>query len=941
VAEAARKTVGGVVTRRMRHLLLVTLFLFGLLSFNSVYLGSVTFLGWMTGSSRENAFYLAMFLVHLVLGFLIVVPAIGFGAWHWRRAASHPNRRAVRMGIVAFAAAIVTLVTGVLLIDGDVGRGMRDALGIPGRSAAYWAHVLAPLVVVWGFVLHRLAGRRIRWGTGAAVVAASLALVAGFDLWQRWDASRPRPGPRDGAAYFEPSLARTANGAFIPERSLSMNDYCTSCHADAYRSWAHSVHAASSFNNPLYAFSVRETRRRAFEREGSVKDARFCAGCHDPVPFLTGAFEDPRFDDPEYDVSTDPMGAASITCTSCHSVVAVGSTRGNADFVVEESPQYPFTFSESPFLQWVNRQLIFAKPAFHRRTYLKPEVHLGAEFCSTCHKVFLPEEVNDYRWLPGQNHYDSWRLSGRSGHGIQGWHWPKEAAADCNGCHMPLVASADPGAKPRGADGSLLLRSHLFPGANTAMPTMAGLPHAADARAATEAFNRDVLRIDIFAVREDGRADGAGTPLLGEAAPALVPGRRYLLEVNVRTLGAIGHEFTQGTADSNEAWVDVTVRAGDRVIGRSGGMGEGNAVDPWSKFLNVYMLDREGNRIDRRNPQDIFVPLYNHQVPPGAADLTRFAFEVPTGIDGPVTVEASVRYRKFDTTYLRYVQGPDAVNELPVMTLATDRVTFGGAPRASSGTVAAGPPDWERWYDAGIARFRIADRAGGRGQWSLADEAFERTASLGRVEGWIGRARVALREGRIPDAAAHLREAAARHPGELPWAVAYWSAVVDLQQGSYARAREGFRAVSETAFPDACARGYDFSRDDRLLVEWATACMEEARTLREPADAARRESLLREAVALTDRALAEDSQRHQTWYVRMQALEALGDPTGASEARAAHDRHRPDDNARDRAVRAARARDPAADHAAEASAIYELQRPGAPGLAPDAVGRGE
>jgi hypothetical protein len=171
VAEAARKTVGGVVTRRMRHLLLVTLFLFGLLSFNSVYLGSVTFLGWMTGSSRENAFYLAMFLVHLVLGFLIVVPAIGFGAWHWRRAASHPNRRAVRMGIVAFAAAIVTLVTGVLLIDGDVGRGMRDALGIPGRSAAYWAHVLAPLVVVWGFVLHRLAGRRIRWGTGGRGVA--------------------------------------------------------------------------------------------------------------------------------------------------------------------------------------------------------------------------------------------------------------------------------------------------------------------------------------------------------------------------------------------------------------------------------------------------------------------------------------------------------------------------------------------------------------------------------------------------------------------------------------------------------------------------------------------------------------------------------------------------------------------------------------------------
>ncbi|MFM8731024.1 MAG: aspartate phosphatase, partial [Phycisphaerales bacterium] len=263
---------------------------------------------------------------------------------------------------------------------------------------------------------------------------------------------------------------------------------------------------------------------------------------------------------------------------------------------------------------------------------------------------------------------------------------------------------------------------------------------------------------------------------------------------------------------------------------------------------------------------------------------------------------------------------------------------------AASGAAAAppaGPPEWERWYDAGIARFRIADRAGGRGQWSLADEAFERTAALGRVEGLIGRARVALREGRIPDAAAFLREAATRHPGELPWAVAYWSAVVDLQQGAYERAIDGFRAVSATAFPDACARGYDFSRDDRLLVEWATACMELARTLREPADAPRRESLLREAVRLTDRALGEDSQRFQTWYVRMQAMEALGDEAGAAEARAAHERHRPDDNARDRAGRAARARDPAADHAAEASAIYELQRPEAPGLPTGAFGHGE
>ena len=924
---------GGVVTPRMRRLLLVTLVLFALLSVDSIYLSSITLMEWITGEPRQNAFYLWMFLGHLVLGLAITLPAIAFGAWHWKRSHHHPNRRAVRMGNVTFVAALVTLITGLVLTRVDV-AGVVAELRQPGaRSLAYWLHVAAPLVTVWGFVLHRLAGRRIRWSTGLAVAVASLALVAGFDAWHRWDAAQPRSGPKDGAAYFEPSLARTASGAFIPERSLRQNDECMACHPDAYSSWAHSAHAASSFNNPMYAFSVRETRRRAFEREGKVNDARFCAGCHDPVPFFTGAFEDARYDDPQFDVSKDPLGAASITCTACHSITAVHSTRGNADYVIEESAQYPFGGTDSPFLSWVNHQLIKGKPAFHKQTFLKPAVHRSAEFCSTCHKVFLPEEVNDYKWLPGQNHYDSWRLSNRSGIGVQGWYWPKEPATNCNGCHMPEVASADLGAKPRGPGGELRLRDHLFVGANTATAALSGLPDADTARAQTEAFNRGVLRLDIFALRANGTADGAATPLLGDAGPALEPGRRYLLELVVRTLGPLGHEYTQGTVDSNETWIDVTVRAGDRVIARSGAMDEAGAVDPWSKFFNVYMLDREGNRIDRRNPQDIFVPLYNQQVPPGGADLTRVAFSVPLDVQGPVTVDASVRYRKFDARYMQYVYGPEYRNTLPVMTLAKDSVTFGAADAPDAPAAVAAVAPGERWLDAGIAHFRTADRAPGKGQWGLADDAFAQAAALGRVEGWIGRARVALRDGRLADAAEHLRTAATKHPGELPWAVAYWSAVVDLQQGEYDRAIEGFRAVSATAFTEAHARGYDFSRDDRVLVDMATACLERARQLRGDADAARRTALVAEAVTLTERALHEDSQRFQTWYVRAQALEASGDAAAAAEALASYERFRPDDNARDRAMNLARARDAAADHAAEPSAIYDLQRIGAPGLA--------
>ena len=128
-----------------------------------------------------------------------------------------------------------------------------------------------------------------------------------------------------------------------------------------------------------------------------------------------------------------------------------------------------------------------------------------------------------------------------------------------------------------------------------------------------------VMRVDIFGIKDGGAIDGALTAPIRPGVAALEPGRRYLLETVVRTV-KMGHLFTQGTADSNEVWLDVTLSIGDEVVGRSGGRSADGQVDPWSHFINAFVLDRDGNRIDRRNAQDIFVALYNHQIPPGAAD---------------------------------------------------------------------------------------------------------------------------------------------------------------------------------------------------------------------------------------------------------------------------------------------------------------------------------
>src|SRR5262249_40121486 len=150
----------------------------------------------------------------------------------------------------------------------------------------------------------------------------------------------------------------TSTGNFIPAKTLMNNEYCLKCHSDIYNKWFHSVHHFSSFSNQAYLFSVRETRKAMKDRDGNVQGSRWCAGCHDPVPFLSGAFEDARFDDPNYDLSKDPMASAGISCTVCHAITNINSTKGNADFTIDEPTHYPFAFSENSFLQWVNETLI-------------------------------------------------------------------------------------------------------------------------------------------------------------------------------------------------------------------------------------------------------------------------------------------------------------------------------------------------------------------------------------------------------------------------------------------------------------------------------------------------------------------------------------------------------------------------------------------------------
>ena len=906
---------------RLRKLLTVVLGLFALLAVNALYLVSTSVLEWLTGQTYQNWFYLVNFLVHLVLGLLLVVPFVVYGALHIRAAHNWPNRRAVAVGYVLFGVALLLLASGVVLtrIEGLI--VVKD----PGvRSVAYWAHVLSPIAAVWLFVLHRLAGPKIRWRVGlrwglVAALFAGVMLVVQAQDPRRWNVE----GPASGERYFFPSLSRTATGDFIPARVLDNDEYCQECHADSHESWAVSAHRFSSFNNPAYAFSVEETRQVALERDGDVHASRFCAGCHDPVVFFSG-----RFDAPDFDGINDSTGQAGVTCTSCHAITHLNSVRGNADYTIEEPVHYPFAFSENRALAWVNRQLVKAKPEFHKKTFLKP-LHRTPEFCAACHKVHLPEELNKYKWLRGQNHYDSYHLSGVSGHGVASFYYPDVAQENCNGCHMKLEPSDQFAARDFDGSGVAKAHDHQFPSANTALPHLLGMPEWVNEK--HRLFNEGVMRIDLFGIKEGGTIDGELTAPLRPALPVLAPGRSYLLETVIRTL-KMGHHFTQGTADSNEIWVRLEATSGGRVVGISGGRAADGEVDPWSHFVNSYVLDRDGNRIDRRNAQDIFVALYNHQIPPGAADVVHYRLEVPNWVREPVEVEVKLLYRKFDTTYMQYVYGPEYVNDLPILELAADRLVFPVAGAPPPPAPAASPiPEWQRWNDYGIALLRKGGKS--KGELRQAEEAFRRVEELGRPDGPLNLARVYLEQGTVQDRAIEaLARAAAFDPPAPRWSVAWFTGLVNKQNGFLDEAIDSFRGIVALDDEETRRRGFDFSQDYRLLNELGQTLFERAKQERGDARRAEREALLEEAAATFRASLELDPENVTAHYNLDLILKRLGRD---DEARVHFDlylKYKPDDNARDRAVAIHRAANPAADHAAEAIVIYDLSRPGAYGL---------
>jgi tetratricopeptide (TPR) repeat protein len=871
-----------------------------LLGATGLYLIAIDLLEIIRGQTFTNQFTLWMFMAHVLVGVGLVIPFLVFGFTHLASARHRRNRRAVRLGATLFAMSILVGVTGIALIQlegtislsGTTVRMPQLPTGTVTRSVVYALHALVPVIAVGLYVLHRRAGPAIQWKWGIGWSAAVAAFVFTMAIMHAQD---PRTwyakGSPEGEKYFEPSKTRTVDGQFISEAALMMDQYCLKCHQDVYDGWFHSAHHFSSFNNPPYLFSVRETRKVSLARDGEVRASRWCAGCHDPVPFLSGQFDNPEFDDVHH-----PTAGAGITCTVCHAMVHVNSRTGNGDYTIEEPQHYPLAYRHNPILQWLNNQLVKAKPDFHKKTFLKP-FHRSEEFCSTCHKVSIPMALNHYKeFLRGQNHADSFLLSGVSGHGARTFYYPAEAKTRCADCHMPLRPSLDFGSKDFDESGTRKIHDHFFPGANTGLIRLLSqdaalqqhvngfqyaLARHADFLAGASAEAADAkLRIDIFGLKRGGTIDGELLAPLRPHLPALRPGATYLVEVVIRTLN-IGHPFTQGTADSNEVWVDFAATSGGRTIGRSGALdaGDSGRVDDWSHFVNVLMLDRNGNRIDRRNPQDIFTPLYDHQIPPGAAQVVHYRLTLPHDLHEPVELAVRLRYRKFDYAYMEYVYGPGRVPALPIVDLCEDRAVLPLEGKSASvpEQTSLVRPAWQRWNDYGIGCLLEGSPNAKRGELRQAEASFQRLTRDGEAEahchGFLNLARVYNTEGRLKEAAESLNRARTAKPPAPWWTVAWFTGLVNAQNGHLDEAIQDFEQILD---PDKQPRErkFDFTKDYVVLNELGKTLFQRSQLERD--DPGERSRLLQMAVDRLEQTLAIDPENLEAHYWLSQCFAHIG-----------------------------------------------------------------
>ncbi len=900
------------------------------------------------GTYTISKLFQVMVLSHTGLGFVVVGLLAVFALWHLPRVWKRHRRQTVVSGLLFVSSGLVLAVTGPFIMQAAASRDHAwvwwahlAAAGVV--PIAYVTHRLVSYVPLQGasllrygsvvavMVLGMLGGHAMSQRGSAKTPEAEKAELAGS---YTGPGSKMRlvadyvegryvpPGLVPPSSPFFPSAATTTTGGYLPERIITRGDVstperlaadldtigfavnekigaetCERCHADIVEQWSRSAHRFASFNNPFYEATINDMRLKALsptdgvgkhvghfphwsDRTAKIK-SKWCSGCHDPAVMLAGQMTE------EID-RRSPQAQAGLTCLACHAIDKIHNTTGNGSYNVADEHEDPYLFAEADTgtpAAYLHDTAIKAKPEAHKKQMLQPFFRTS-EFCSACHKVSLPEAVNDYRWFRGQNEYDNWHDSGVAHNASRTFYLPP-AKRVCQECHMPLepVVLGDLAAKKG------MVKSHRFLAVNTALPFVRG---DTETIARIEKFlHEDRLRIDVFALVREGEGEAQGTVYaLDKTQPPLVAGEKLTFDVVVRNKD-VGHTFPGGTNDSNEGWIEFTVLdSQDRIVVQSGKVGDDGYVDPAAHYFRALVVDRESDPIRRRNAQDMYAAVYMNVIGPGTAQTVHYGVHVPPDLAGQnLKIRARLLWRKFDRGYTEFAFSTNRQGfkrfekcpDLPITEICRAEVVLAVSADAALSARAVDPAamagDWMKFNDYGIGLLLQGDTKG-------AEKAFREVARWvpSRIDGPRNLARVALTDGDLSAAYEHLlrcEEIAANDP-QTAW---LWGVLLQ-EDGRYIEAASAYKRVLQR-FPEDRATWRNLGRTYYLAGKYEEAIEPLNEVLRiDPEDRVAHYHVMLSARALGRTELAEAAEEA---YVRYKIDESAAEVTQAYRLRNPHD----------------------------------------------------
>lgn len=513
-----------------------------------------------------------------------------------------------------------------------------------------------------------------------------------------------------GANPYAPSQAQAEFAPFLKPSDFPPASYCGKCHEDVYHQWRQSAHS-NSFRAPFYLNNVQIL----IDTKG-IEYSRHCEGCHNPVALFSGALTKGSAVNRSFDED-------GVTCSVCHSIVRIQNTSGTGSYVIGK-PAIMLNADGSPRDDLPSYDEILSHPELHKRAVMR-DFYRAPEFCATCHKAAIPEQLNDYKWLRAFSVYDEWQQSSWSRQSPLPF-YKKDVVSTCQSCHMPpLEFKSDYGGK----DGKIA--SHRFPGANTAIPAYYSYPEQLET---LKQFLDNALSLNFFALTRKRAGHTLEIAPLGSTQFTIKPGDELTVDLVIQNT-RIGHSLVPEQRDFYECWVEFVAQDnGGRTLFHSGALDRNGFLDPRAHSYTNRLIDRFGNRLVHHQVWKTRLKPYDNTIMPGRSDLVRYRFRIPANARGTIELLAKVNYRRFRKQYTDFILKHSI--QYPILELGAASFNL----RVGRNTVISDAPEDKqrelmRWNNYGIALL-------GQQQWWKAADAFAQTTRISPeyADGYVNQA---------------------------------------------------------------------------------------------------------------------------------------------------------------------------------------------------------